>query len=79
MPKISGTVPTHRHTTIPTNDGPISPCFDGISKILKCEMPQPSFVETATLSEVVALARATLVEASVLLEASGGLKGPENF
>ncbi len=27
-PKMSGTVPTNRHTTIPNDSGPISACFD---------------------------------------------------
>ncbi len=37
-PKISGTVPTNRHTTIPNESGPISVCFDNGPKLLKCEI-----------------------------------------
>ena len=43
-PKISGTVPTNRHTTIPNDSGPISACFDDDPKLLNCEIAQPSFV-----------------------------------
>ncbi len=32
-PKISGTVPTNRHTTIPDDYGPISACFDDDPKL----------------------------------------------
>ena len=41
-PKISGTVPTNRHATIPNDSGPISACFDDGPKLLNCEMAQPS-------------------------------------
>ena len=34
-PKIPGTVPTDRHTTIPNDSGPISACFDDDPKLLK--------------------------------------------
>ena len=43
-PKISGTVPTNRHTTIPNDSGPISTCFDDDPKLLNCEIAQPSRV-----------------------------------
>jgi hypothetical protein len=39
-PKIPGTVPINRHTTMPNDSGPISPCFD--PKLLNCEIAQPS-------------------------------------
>ncbi len=42
-PKISGTVPTNRHTTIP---GPISACFDDDPKLLNCEIAQPRLLNT---------------------------------
>ncbi len=41
-PKISGTVPAHRHTTIPTASGPISVCFENDPKLLNCETAQPN-------------------------------------
>ncbi len=41
-PKISGTVPTYRRTTIPNDSGPISACFDDDPKMLNCEIAQPS-------------------------------------
>ena len=41
-PKISGTAPTNRHTTIPNDSGPISACFDDDPKLLNCEIAQPS-------------------------------------
>ncbi len=41
-PKISGTVPTNRHTTIPNDSGPVSACFDDDPKLLNCEIAQPS-------------------------------------
>ncbi len=41
-PKISGTVPTNRHTTIPNDSGPVSACFDDDSKLLNCEIAQPN-------------------------------------
>ena len=41
-PKISGTLPTNRHTTIPNDSGPISACFDDDPKLLNCEIDQPS-------------------------------------
>ncbi len=34
-PKISGTVPTNQHTTIPNDSGPISACFDDDPKLLE--------------------------------------------
>ncbi len=34
-PKISGTVPTHRHTTILNDSGPILACFDDDPKLCK--------------------------------------------
>ncbi len=40
QPKIPGTVPTNRHTTIPNDSGPISACFDGDPKLLNCEIAQ---------------------------------------
>ena len=40
-PKIPGTVPTNRHTTIPNNSGSTSACFDD-PKLLNCEISQPS-------------------------------------
>ncbi len=41
-PKISGTVTTNRHTTIPNESGPISASFDDDPKLLNCEIAQPS-------------------------------------
>ncbi len=41
-PKISGTVPTKRHTTIPNEYGPISQCFDDVQKLSDFEIAQPS-------------------------------------
>ena len=41
-PKIPGTVPTDRHTTIPNDSGPISKRFDDDPKLLNCEIAQPS-------------------------------------
>ncbi len=43
-PKISGTVPTNRQTTIPNDSEPISACFDDDPKLLHCEIAQPSQV-----------------------------------
>ncbi len=43
-PKISGTVPTDRHTTIPNHSGATSACFNDDPKLLNCEIPQPSGV-----------------------------------
>ncbi len=40
-PKINGTVPTNRHTTIPNDDGPISASFDDDPKRPNCEIAQP--------------------------------------
>ena len=40
-PKIPGTVPTDRHTTIPNDSGPIPACFDDGPKLLNCEIAQP--------------------------------------
>ncbi len=37
-PKISGTVPTNRLTTIPNDSGPISACFDNEPKLSTCEI-----------------------------------------
>ncbi len=34
-PQISGTVPTNRHTTIPSDSRPASACFDDDPKIVK--------------------------------------------
>ncbi len=34
-PQISRTVPTNRHTTIPTDSGPIPACFDDVPKLFK--------------------------------------------
>ncbi len=42
-PRISGTAPTNRHTTIPNDSGPISACFDDDPKLLNCEIAQPSY------------------------------------
>ncbi len=36
-PKIPGTVPTNRHTTIPNDSGPTSACFDDGPKLLNEE------------------------------------------
>ncbi len=36
-PKISGTVASNRHNTIPKDYGPISACFDADPKLLNCE------------------------------------------
>ncbi len=41
-PKISGTVPTDRHTTIPNDSGTISACFDDAPELSNCEIAQPS-------------------------------------
>ncbi len=42
-PKISGTVPTDGHTTIPNDSGPISSCFDDDPKLWKnCGIAQPN-------------------------------------
>ncbi len=41
-PKIPGTVPTNRHTTIPNDSGPMLACFDDHSKLLNCEIAQLS-------------------------------------
>ncbi len=38
-PKMSGTVPTNRHTTIPNDAGPIAACFHNDPKFLNCEIP----------------------------------------
>ncbi len=43
-PKISGTVPPDRHTTIPIDSGPISTPLEDDPKLLNCEIAQPSFV-----------------------------------
>jgi hypothetical protein len=40
-PKIPGTVPTDRHTTIPNDYGPISACFDDDPNLVNCEIDQP--------------------------------------
>ncbi len=37
-PKISGTAPTNRHTTIPNDSGSISACFDDDPKLVNCEV-----------------------------------------
>ena len=36
-PKISGTVPTDRHTTLRNDSGPISECFNDASAESKCD------------------------------------------
>ncbi len=41
-PKISGTVPTNRHTTIPNDTCPTSECFDEDPKLANCEIAQTS-------------------------------------
>ena len=41
-PKISGTAPTNRHTTIPNDSGPISACFDDDAILSNCEIAQPT-------------------------------------
>ncbi len=41
-PKIPGTSPTNRHTTIPNDSGPISACFDDDPKLLNGEIAQSS-------------------------------------
>ncbi len=40
-PKIHGTAPTERHTTIPNDSGPISSCFDEDPELSNCEIAQP--------------------------------------
>jgi hypothetical protein len=40
-PKISGTVPTNRHTTIPNDSGPNSASFNDDPKLLHCEKAEP--------------------------------------
>ncbi len=47
-PKISGTVPTDRHTTIPNDSGPISACFDNDPKL---EIAQPKQRVSKNLTE----------------------------
>ena len=47
-PKISGTVPTNRHTTVPNNSGPISACCDDGPKLLNCEIAQPRQEQAGT-------------------------------
>ncbi len=37
-PKISGTLPRNRHTTIPNDSEPISACFDNDSNLSNCEI-----------------------------------------
>ncbi len=41
-PKIPGTIPTNRHTTIPNDSVPMSACFEDDPKLLNCEIAQPS-------------------------------------
>ncbi len=41
-PKISGTVPTYPHTTIPNDSAQISVRFDNDPKRLNCKIAQPS-------------------------------------
>ncbi len=41
-PKISGTAPTDRHTSIPNDFRPNSACFDDDPKLLNFEIAQPS-------------------------------------
>ncbi len=43
-PKIPGTEPTNRNTTIPNDSGPISECFDDDPKLLNCKIVQPRMV-----------------------------------
>jgi hypothetical protein len=50
QPKIPGTVPTDRHTTIPTDPGPTSACFDDDPKLSNCETAQPSRVSSPPVS-----------------------------
>ena len=38
-PKLSGTVPTNRRTSIPNDSGPMSVCFDDDPKCSNCEIP----------------------------------------
>jgi hypothetical protein len=38
-PKLSGTVPTNRRTSIPNDSGPMSVCFDDDPKFSNCEIP----------------------------------------
>ncbi len=40
--KISGTVPTNRHTTTPNDSGPILACFDDDPKLVNCEVAPPN-------------------------------------
>jgi hypothetical protein len=46
-PKISGTAPTNRDTTIPNVSGPTSSCFDDDPKLFNCEIAQPSQLKPA--------------------------------
>ncbi len=43
-PKISGTVPTSRHTTNPNDSGSISESFNDDPKLKNCEIAQPRFL-----------------------------------
>ncbi len=43
-PKISGTVPTNRHTTIPSDSEPISACSDDDPNLFNCEVAQPRLI-----------------------------------
>ncbi len=41
-PKVPGTVPTDRNTTIPCESGPTSVGFDNDPELLNCEIAQPN-------------------------------------
>ncbi len=40
-PKIHGTVPTDRHTTVASDSGPISTCLYDDPTLLNCQIAQP--------------------------------------
>ncbi len=52
-PKISGMLPTDRHTTIPNDSGPFSACFDDDPKLLNCVIAQPSVCERGGRLEII--------------------------
>ncbi len=51
-PTISVTVPANRTTTIQTDSGPISACFDDDPKLLNCEIAQPSWVTGGVINRL---------------------------
>ncbi len=73
-PKIPGTVPPDRDTTIPNDYGPISACFDDDPKIFNCEIAQPSegggCLEDATLPQASCLEKAASSRPRCLEEAT---------